>query len=125
MLTAEAVIRTDHPDRYLARLSSHSAKMRGGLHHRPRVHGSGQAPPEVLSAEWSATQGTVTLNWGRWTAQATPGTLTLHAEAPDTESLQKIQAMLTTRLENFGTREHLTVTWQPPGTPAAESGQVG
>jgi hypothetical protein len=47
MLTAEAVIRTDHPDRYLARLGSHAAKMRGGLHHRPRAHGRGQVPPEV------------------------------------------------------------------------------
>jgi hypothetical protein len=50
--------------------------------------------------------------------------LTLRAEAADAENLQKIQDMLTTRLQGFGRREHLTVTWQPPGTPAAEPGHA-
>ena len=124
MLTAEAVIRTEHPDQYLARLGKHAAKMGSGLRHRPRAHGSGQAPPGIQNAEWSDTRGTVTLSWGRWTAEAAPGMLTLHAEAADPENLQKIQDMLTTRLQGFGRREHLTVTWQPPRTPAAESGHA-
>ena len=33
--------------------------------------------------------------------------------------------MLTTRLEKFGRREHLTVIWQQATTPAAEPGQAG
>ena len=57
--------------------------------------------------------------------QATPGTLTLRAEAADEASLRKIQDMLTTRLEKFGRREHLTVAWHSAATPAAEPGPAG
>jgi len=55
------------------------------------------------------------MNWGHWTAQAAPGTLTLHAEAADQENLKRIQEMLTGRLETFGRREHLQLTWHAPG----------
>lgn len=125
MLTAEAVIATEHPDRYLARLGNHAAKMGNGLGHRPRAHGGGQPPPRVEHAEWSATSGTVRLNCGRWTMQAAPGRLRLRAEAADQASLRQIQDMLTTRLEKFGRREHLTITWQPARAPAAEHDQAG
>ena len=125
MLTAEAVIRTEHPDRYLTRLCEHAGKMGQHLGRWPRRHGSGGEPPEVRHAEWSATGGAVTLNWGRWTVQAGPGTLTLRAEAADPDDLRRIQRMLTARLESFGRREHLTVTWQPPSSPDAGPGQEG
>jgi hypothetical protein len=117
MLTAEAVIRTDHPERYLARLGEHAAKM--GRHQGPwaRAHGSGHAPPEVRHAEWTTASGTVQLDWGGWTMQAEPGTLRLRAEATDEAGLRRIQDMLTTRLEKFGRREQLTVSWQPPAPP--------
>ena len=124
MLTAEAIIHTQQPERYLARLGKHAAKM-GGLSHRPRTHSSGQMPPQVQHAEWSGSHGTVRLNGGGWTMQATPGTLRLRAEAADEASLRRIQDMLTTRLEKFGRREHLTVSWQPPEHPAAEPGRPG
>src|SRR5260370_5879038 len=101
-LTAEPVIQTERPERSLARLGTHAAKMRQHLGSRLRAHGSGQTPPEMQHAEWSATSGTVRLNWGGWTMQATPRTPTLRAEAPDQASLQRIQDMLTTRLEKFG-----------------------
>jgi hypothetical protein len=116
LLTTEAVIQTADPDRYLARLRDHTAKMGTHLGHRLR---RGHTPPEIRHAEWSATDGTVTLNWGQWTVHAAPGTLRLRAEASDQANLQKIQDMLTTRLENFGRREHLTVHWQEPQTRAA------
>jgi hypothetical protein len=116
MLTAEAVICTDYAEQYLARLGEHAAKLAGPSNgHRPRRHGGGQAPPQVEHAEWCATSGTVRLDWGGWTMQADPGTLRLRAEAADQASLLRIQDMLTTRLEKFGWREHLTVTWQPAG----------
>lgn len=125
MLTAEAVITTEHPEQYLARLGKHAAKMGSGLGHRPRAHGSGQPPPEVRRAEWSAASGTVKLDSGGWTMQAAPGVLRLRAEAADETSLRRIQDMLTTRLEKFGRRERLIVTWQPAGTAAGESVQAG
>jgi hypothetical protein len=119
MPTAEAIIQTPYPDRYLARLGKHATKMGRRPGHRPRAHGTGEAPPEILHAEWSGSQGTVLLNWGQWTMQATPGTLRLRADAADEANLQRIQGMLTTRLETFGRREKLTITWQPAGTSAA------
>jgi hypothetical protein len=119
MLTAETHVQTEDPGRYLARLRGHVGKMDTHLGHRIRRHRNGGIPPEILHAEWSATSGTVTLNWGQWTVQTTTGTLRLRAEAADAENLRRIQDMLTTRLENLGRREHLTVAWRQPSDPAA------
>ena len=117
--SAQAVIHTADPARYIARLRGHTARM--GEHtrfvrHGRRPPGPGtHTPPRVTHAEWSGTHGAVTMNWGQWTARAAPGTLTLHAEAADEENLKRIQEMLTSRLETFGMREHLRLNWQPPG----------
>lgn len=120
-LTAEAVVQTANPARYIARLCRHASQMSAHatepgrhLRHRPRGQRGGDAPPEVRSAEWSGTEGTVTLNWGRWTLQAADRTLTVRAEAADEQNLQRIQDLLTARLTSFGRREHLAVNWQPP-----------
>ena len=94
-----------------------------GLHLRHRPRGS-HAPPEVRHAEWSDTEGTVTLNWGRWTLRAVGGTLRMRAEAADEQNLQRIQDLLTRRLEDFGRREHLTVNWQRPSA-ASQPSPVG
>ena len=119
--TAQAVIQTADPARYIARLRRHTTRMgepahRGPRHgHRPPGPSRTHTPPRVTHAEWTGTHGTVTMNWGQWTVQAAPGTLTLRAEAADRENLNQIQDMLTTRLETFGRREHLTLTWRTPG----------
>jgi hypothetical protein len=115
MLTAEALVETQHPARYLAQLGRHAGKMgEHRLHrlHRPRAHGGGGTSPQVQEAEWSETAGTVSLSWGRWTMQALPGTLRLRAEAADEESLRRIQELVTARLEKIGRRDQLTVHWQ-------------
>jgi hypothetical protein len=124
VLTAEAVVQTGNPARYIARLCRHASQMSAHatqpgrhLRHRPRGPRGGDAPPEVRQAEWSDTEGTVTLNWGRWTLQAAGRTLTVRAEATDEQNLQRIQDLLTARLTSFGRREHLRVNWQRP--PAA------
>jgi hypothetical protein len=122
-LTAEAVVQTGNPVRYIARLCRHASQMSmhatqagGHLRHQPRGQRGGDEPPEVRRAEWSDTEGTVVLNWGRWTLQAAGRTLTVRAEAADEQNLQRIQDLLTARLTSFGRREHLTVNWQrPPG----------
>jgi hypothetical protein len=118
MLAAEALVQTEHPVRYLAQLCKHASKMAGHLPHRPRGHNGG-GPPEIRHAECSATSGIITLNWGRWTMQATPGTLRLRAEAGNQEDLQRIQDLLTARMEKIGRRDQLTVTWQPAEAPTA------
>ena len=129
-LAAEAVVQTGNPARYIARLCRHASQMslqaaQPGRHlrHRPRGQRGGGAPPEVRHAEWSSTQGTVILNWGRWTLQAADRTLTVRAEAADEQNLQRIQDLLTARLTSFGRREHLTVSWQR--SPAASSPSPG
>jgi hypothetical protein len=111
MLTAEADIRTEHAATYLARLCGHAGKMGTAGHRRPS-HARGDAPPEVRRVECSGTEGTVSLDWGQWTMRAFPGRLTVRAEAADPESLRRIQDLLTSRLQKFGRREHLTVDWR-------------
>ena len=125
-LTAEAVIQTANPARYITRLCRHASQM--SMHaaqpapaHRPRGQRGGGAPPEVRHAEWSDTQGAVILNWGQWTLQAAAGTLTVRAEAADMENLRQIKDFVTARLEKIGRRDHLTVSWQSPETPAADA----
>src|SRR5712692_9974588 len=125
MPTAEADIQTEHAARYLARLCGHAGKMGAAgrqLGHRPPSHAIGDVPPEVRRVECSGTEGAVSLNWGQWTMRAFPGLLAVRAEAADEESLRRIQDLLTARLQRFGRREHLTVTWR---RPAARAGQDG
>jgi hypothetical protein len=125
MLTAEADIRTEHAARYLARLCGHAGKMGTAgqrLGHRPPSHARGGTPPEVLQVDCSGTAGTVRLNWGRWTMQASPGLLALRAEATDEENLRRIQGMLAARLQKLGRREGLTVNWRRPEPAAADTG---
>jgi hypothetical protein len=119
--TAEAVIHTADPARYISRLRRHTGKMGGHTHFRVRHDrrspdpGGTHTPPRVTHAEWTGTHGTVTMNWGNWTVQAAAGTLTVRAQAADGESLKQIQGMLTMRLESFGRREQLRLTWQAAG----------
>lgn len=115
MLAVEADIRTEHAARYLARLCGHAAKMGTAgrrLGHRRPSHARGDGPPQVRQVECSADEGTVSLDWGRWTMRALPGRLTVRAEAAGEENLRRIQDLLTTRLRNLGRREHLTVAWR-------------
>src|SRR5450755_1835803 len=116
MPSAEAHVQTSSAGRYLARLCQHAGKMGQPQRHRPRTHGGSGGPPEVLHAECSETEGSIVLSWGRCALQAAPGTLTLRAEAPDEERLTRIQDMIAGRLEKFGQRENLSVTWH--GTQA-------
>jgi hypothetical protein len=126
MLTAEARVQTDRPNRYLVQLCKHAGQMGRHRDHRPRTHDGADthAPPEIQHAEWSDTHGIVKMNWGQWTVQATPGTLTLHAEATNEKNLHQIQDLLGGRLEKIGRRDHLTVTWKRPDAPAIPPGDT-
>ena len=120
MLTAEAHIETERPSRYLAQLCRHVGDIYStdrDLHDRRHRHVAGERrersrlPPHV---EWSETRGTVTFGDGKITMQASPGALTLRAEAADQETLRRTQDLVAGLLDRFGRRDHLTVTWQRP-----------
>jgi hypothetical protein len=119
MPAAEASIPTENAGRYLTRLCQHAGKMSSHLRRRPRSHAGGGAPPEIRHAECSDTDGMLVLNWGQCTLQAGPGMLTLRAEAADQDSLTRIQDLVAGRLEKFGRREHLTVTWRSAQAPGS------
>src|ERR1035438_7470724 len=123
MLIAEAHVQTEDPGRYLARLGRHASQMGKPLRHRPRAHDGGGAPPEIRHVEWSDTDGSLILNWGQCTLRATPGTLRLRAEAADEENLTRIQDLVAGRLERFGRRDRLTVTWQRTHEPEGGTGR--
>ncbi len=120
MLTAEAHIETDRPGRYLIQLCRHADDMSGDRRHGPRtLHGgdtSGRTP-QMRHVEWSDSYGIVSLNWGQWTMRATADTLTVRAEAADEENLRRIQDLVGERLERFGRRDHLKVTWHQSQSP--------
>ncbi len=128
MVTAEARIETERPSRYLVQLCQHISNIstmgRKVRHLRdgPRMHVADQtqAPgrPEVPHVEWSQTRGAVSFGGGKLTMEASPGALTLRAEADGEGSLQQVLDLATERLEKFGRRDHLKVNWQRPEAPA-------
>lgn len=121
MPTAEARIQTSQPSRYLVQLCRHAAS----INHKILRHaGRALMRPDIQQVEWSDTDGTLDLGWGRCTMHAGPGTLTVRAEAASEESLHRVQNLITRNLERFGRREHLKVNWQQPGTPTDRVGET-
>ncbi len=131
MPTAEARIETEHASRYLNQLCQHISKIGNKAQHlrhqRPsHLPGHGEGRPDMQAqVEWAETHGTVAFCFGKITMQASPGALTLHAEADDDETLQRIQDLAAGRLAKFGSREHLTVNWQRTETPAVQPREAG
>ncbi|MDQ2813286.1 MAG: DUF2218 domain-containing protein [Actinomycetota bacterium] len=121
MPASQATIWTGNPGRYLTQLCQHASKMGKSRLHRPRSHAGGGEPPQIEHADWTETDGTVTLNGGQWTMHAAPGTLMLRAEAGNDEDLKSLQDLLTARLEKIGRRDNLAVNWQPAETPGDAS----
>lgn len=126
MPAAEAEVQTRDPGRYLTRLCQHAGKMRGRLGHQPRRHSGGGAPPEILHTEWSDTDGLLVLSLGRCTLRAAEGVLKIRTEADSSDNLAQIQELVAKRLEGFGRRERLTVTWQtaPDAPPEPDTHQA-
>ena len=122
MLTAEAQVKTQDPGRYLTQLCHHAQQVHR-MRHQPRNHGGDrQPPPKVQQVECSETSGVISFGWGQCIMQATPGTLTLRAEAEDEGSLQRVQDIVARDIERFGKRNQLTVTWQRTQTPSDDQG---
>jgi hypothetical protein len=112
MLIAEATVETERSSRYLVQLCQHVSKV-------GRAHAQMQA-----GVEWSEDRGLIDFDWGRCTLSATPGVLTLRAEAPDQDSLQLIEHRVADRLERIGRRDHLTVAWTPPHSAGQDTAQT-
>ena len=90
-LTARADVPTDAPARYAKQLVSHLGR---------RV-------------EFTTDGATSTAAIGEATGSIVvgDGVLTLLASAPDAESLARVQHVLGSHLERFGSRNELTVAW--------------
>lgn len=103
MLIAEARVETVRPSRYLVQLCRH-------------VNEVAEANPHMgAHVEWSEDHGVISFDWGgRCTLRAEPGILALRAEAPDEESLRRVEQRVADRLERFGRRDHLSVIWRGP-----------
>jgi len=92
-LTARADVATDAPARYAKQLVAHLGR---------RVEFT--IDGDTSTAEFGGATGTVVVG---------DGVLTLRAEAPDAESLARVQHVLGSHLERFGQRNELTVSWVP------------
>ena len=91
LMTAHADVVTDAPGRYAKQLLSHLGR---------RVEFTTDG--DVSTADFGTGSGTVVVG---------DGVLTLRAEAPDAESLARVQHVLGSHLERFGQRNELLVTW--------------
>ena len=90
-LIARADVLTEAPARYAKQLVSHLGRR----------------------LTWTTDGGTSTARIGAATGVVLvgEGVLTLLAEAPDEESLERVKHVLGSHLERFGQRNELTVTW--------------
>ena len=125
MLTAEARVATERPGRYLVQLCKHFDNKGRHLGHRPRAHSTDddtrsprthtlpELRPDQIHVEWTDTDGTLDLPWGRCTLRAAPGVLTVRVEADAPENLGRLRDLVTTHLGRFSRRDPLTVEWQP------------
>jgi 3-hydroxyisobutyrate dehydrogenase-like beta-hydroxyacid dehydrogenase len=90
-LTAVAEVATDAPERYAKQLVSHLGRR--------------------LTWETDGDTSRATIGAGVGTVVVGQGVLTLRADAPDAETLERIQHVLGSHLERFGQRNELIVTW--------------
>lgn len=118
MLTSQARVPTERASEYLTRLCLHLQEIKGkaGHHGMSRHHGSAAGSRPEINLEWSETRAIAQIGPSRCMLQANPGGLTLRAEAPTEEALRQVQALFGGRLEKFGHREQVKVTWQQATT---------
>jgi uncharacterized protein len=89
--TARADVATEAPERYAKQLVSHLGR---------RVEFATDGPTSRAS-----------IAGGTGVIQVGDGVITLRAEAPDAETLDRVQDVLGRHLERFGQRNELAVVW--------------
>jgi uncharacterized protein len=97
VLTARAAVPTGTPERYAKQLLSHLGRRT-----------SWTTDGDTSTAKMAGGTGRVVIG---------DGVLTLIAEAPDAETLTRVQHVLGSHLERFGRRHELTVTWDSDADP--------
>ncbi|HEV2779072.1 MAG TPA: DUF2218 domain-containing protein [Actinophytocola sp.] len=135
MPTVEAHVPTERPSRFLVQLCRHASQMSRNRMIRLPAHLAGDsragAMPNNLTAEWSDTHGTVSVDGGTCILWATQDALNLRIDAHDEETLHRMQELITRNLTRFSRRDPLTVTWnrtdapdRATGAPAAPTGHA-
>jgi len=107
MPVSEAFVDTDRAQRYLAQLGKHLAHGPGGI--RAELDGDRHLVAAVGAVG--------AVGAGVCSMRADPLGLRLRAEAPDTETLDRIQRGVAGRLEQIGRRDGLVVHWAGPAGP--------
>jgi uncharacterized protein len=92
-LTSRADVRTDAPARYAKQLVSHLGR-------------------KVPFTEGADGAWTLVVGDARGRIVVGDGVLTLAVQAPDVETLERLEHAFGSHLERFGTRAELTVTWR-------------
>jgi hypothetical protein len=90
--SSRAVVATDNPARYAKQLVSHFSRKIAFV--------------EDVDGSWTALIGDA-----RGRIVVGDGVLTLRAEAPDVETLSRLEQAFGSHLERFGARAGLTVPW--------------
>ena len=118
MLTSLARVPTERASEYLTRLCLHLQEIKDKTGHpgMRRHLGSATGSRPEINLEWSETRAIAQIGPSRCVLQVEPGGLTLRAEAPTEEALRQVQALFASRLEKFGHREQVKVTWQQATT---------
>src|SRR5262245_27240914 len=114
---SEARIPIQRADRYLTQLCRHAEAMgeRGSQHLRDRSSRDATYP-RLRDIQRSDTGAVLRFDQGRCVVRAEPDALVLSADAGEVESLWRIEALIAADLERFGSRDHVTVTWQTEPT---------
>lgn len=99
MLTAQALVITDAPDRYAKQLLAH-------LGRKVTVE-----PIDGLPE----TAGRLQIGGGTGEVIPQDGVLRLTAAAPDVEQFERVKDVLGRHLERFGAKRELVVEWQQTG----------
>jgi hypothetical protein len=121
MPASEARIDTDRPSRYLIQFCRHANAIGSVEPQRLPMHGDGTEALQhvTVRAEWSDTEGTVSLDpWGHCRLEATETSLSIRLEACDDDTLRRIEDIVSTNIHRFSGGA-LTPTWQHPGPPTA------
>ena len=121
-MVAVAHIETNRASRHLVEVCKHASKMNRHLQ-RLGSHVVGRhAPPEIRRVDWSDIEAVISFGGGRCELRAAADALNVRIEARDQESLRQLKDFVGHRLETIGSRDHLSVSWQPLDASQTEPG---